>query len=153
MKPFIAIPVFLLLFITCLAEDLYARTETVVVIVHKDNPTDNLSNNALARIYKGRLKRWGNGKKIVILNRPIKSEIRFQFYKKILKAVPTKRFRPPKSPIPFKVRQIKSDLATIKIVARIPNAIGYVYLSEVDDSVKILRIDGLDPADDHYQLR
>jgi phosphate transport system substrate-binding protein len=40
-----------------------------------------------------------------------------------------------------------------KFVSRTPGAVGYVRASEVDDSVKVLRIDGLFPEDDGYPLR
>jgi len=135
------------------AQEASAQAKTIAVIVHKDNPIDKLLHTELARIYKGRLKRWPDGRAIVVLNRPIQSDIRRQFYRQVLGAEPTKRFQPSRSPIPFKMRQIKSAQASRKFVTRIPNAIAYIYLHEADDSVKILRIDGLKPEDEGYRLK
>jgi hypothetical protein len=38
-------------------------------------------------------------------------------------------------------------------VVSTPGALGYLRLSDVDDSVKIVRVNGLLPEDDGYPLR
>lgn len=40
-----------------------------------------------------------------------------------------------------------------KFVAKTPGAIGYMRASDVDDTVKVVRINGLLPDDDGYPLR
>lgn len=40
-----------------------------------------------------------------------------------------------------------------RFVSGTPGAVGYMRASDVDDSVKVLRIDGLLPGDDGYPLR
>lgn len=122
-------------------------------IANKTNGTNGLKSNIVARIYKGQIEKWPDGQKIFVIDRPFDSEIRHQFYNIALASKPTKKFFKPGSPIPFKKMILNSDFATSKFVARIPNAIGYIFLSEVDDTVKVLKIDGKLPSDDGYKLR
>ncbi len=135
-----------------LASSLNASAEPIAVIVNKSNPYDDIESHDLSRVYSGRMRRWPDGQKIAIINRPIASEIRRIFYEIILKAEPTKKFFKSKSPLAFKMMKLNSDMATRKFVARIKNAVGYVYLSEVDDTVKILTIDGKQPGEIGYPL-
>ena len=48
---------------------------------------------------------------------------------------------------------MQSDKAVRKMVANIPGAIGYISLSAVDDTVKVLEIDGLLPSQERYALQ
>ena len=116
------------------------------MIVHHNNSLESLTVVELAAIYKGQKSKWGNGKKIVVTNRPIASSIRARFYKQALRAKPSKKFRLRGSPLPFKTTRVKSDLATRKFVSRVPNAIGYISLSQVDHTVKVLNIAGTAPS-------
>jgi hypothetical protein len=40
-----------------------------------------------------------------------------------------------------------------KFIATTPGAVGYVRASDVDDSVKVVRVNGLLPGDDGYPVR
>jgi phosphate transport system substrate-binding protein len=129
-----------------------AVDDPIAVIVHKDNKLPGLAKSGLARIYSGEMGAWPDGQKIVVLNRPLDSDLRKQFYRLVLDAEPTAKFFLPGSPIPFETRQVQSDQATRKIVAQIPSAIGYLPLSATDDSVKVLAIDGVLPSQGRYTL-
>lgn len=129
------------------------RAEPITVIVNKLNEIDNINSNDLSRIYKGQDEKWSDGSKIVIINRPIDSEIRRVFYKTVLNAKPTKKFFRFGTPIPFSTTVMKSDLATRIFVSRVPNAIGYIHYSEVDDTIKILKIDDSLPTDKDYKIK
>ena len=124
----------------------------IAVIVNKVNDASDLKSSNLARIYKGRMAKWPNGKKIHVIDHSFNSDIRLLFYDIVLDSKPTKKFFKPGSPIPFKKMILVSDLATKKYISRIPNAIGYIRLSEVDDTVKILMIDGKLPTDEGYNI-
>lgn len=129
-----------------------SKRSPIVIIVNKMNITNELNSKELARIYMGRREKWPDGQRISVIDRPVNSGIRQRFYKIILNSEPTKKFFKPGSPIPFRSMVLKSDRATIRFVARIPNAIGYVPLDKVNSSVKILAIDGLKPGDEDYIL-
>jgi phosphate transport system substrate-binding protein len=130
-----------------------AGDDPIAVIVNKANAIDNLKSSQLTQIYTGKSERWSaDGQRIVVLNRPIGTQIRRKFYWIVLKSKPTQKFFKLGSPIPFKRMVVKSDLAMRKFVARIPNAIGYIYLSKVNDTIKVLKIDGLLPGEKGYKL-
>ncbi len=135
-----------------LVPSLNANAEAIAVIVNPSNPSDNIKSRDLARVYSGKMRRWPDGQKFAIINRPIDSEIRRIFYRVILKAKPTKKFFKSKLPLAFKMMKLKSGMATRKFVTHIKNAVGYIYLSEVDDTVKVLTIDGKSPGEKGYKL-
>lgn len=152
-KAFAYIHLINLLLLGLAASWLHAEVDPIVVIVNKANAIEELGSRELSRIYKGAVEEWPNGQSIIAINRPFGSDIRVHFYHIALKAPPTKKFFRPGSPVPFKTRRVKSGHATRKFVSRLPNAIGYLYLSEVDDTVKILKIDGLLPTEAAYPLK
>lgn len=131
----------------------YAEEDSIAVIVNPSNKLTNLSGTELMKIYKGASEKWPDGQRIVVINRPFDSMIRKRFYRIVLGAEPTQKFFVVGSPVVFKTMVLESDLATRKFVARIPNAIGYVTLSEVDASVKALTIDGKSVEDPNYKLK
>lgn len=130
-----------------------AATDPLAVIVNKANGASELSTGRLAGVYRGEMEHWPNQQKIVVLNRPITSEVRRQFYAWVLGREATAKFFRTGSPVPFRTQQVKSDRATRKMVARIPGAIGYIPLSAVDDSVKVLKIDGMLPDQARYPFQ
>jgi len=127
--------------------------EPIAIITNKANSTNDLKSNYLANIYKGRIKKWPDGQRIFVVDRSPDSEIRFQFYKIVLNSKPTKMFLKPKSPTLLKTTALKTGMSTKKFVSRIPNAIGYIYLREVNDKVKVLEIDGKLPGDEGYEIK
>jgi hypothetical protein len=50
-------------------------------------------------------------------------------------------------------KTLASPVGVRKFVFNVPGAIGYVRASDVDSSVKVLRVDGRLPADKDYSLR
>lgn len=132
---------------------LNADAETIVIIVNKKNKINNLSKANLARIYRGAIENWNNGKRILVVNRPFNRQIRAEFYKKILNSKPTKKFFKRGSPIPIKMMIQQSSLATIKFISRIPNALGYIYLSQLTDEVKVLSINNARPENNDYLIK
>ncbi|MFQ5444984.1 MAG: substrate-binding domain-containing protein [Nitrospinales bacterium] len=121
--------------------------------MNKKNKINNLSKANLARIYRGAIENWNNGKRILVVNRPFNRQIRAEFYKKILNSKPTKKFFKRGSPIPIKMMIQQSSLATIKFISRIPNALGYIYLSQLTDEVKVLSINNARPENNDYLIK
>ena len=117
-----------------------ASSESVAVIVNKSSPIATLTEFELARIYQGRNIHWNDRSKIVVINRPVNSEIRRQFYNYALQSSPARKFYNTSTPIPFKTMVVVSDLSTKRFVAYIPNSIGYISAKNIDDSVKVLMI-------------
>ena len=117
-----------------------ARSESIAVIVNKSNPLVALTESELARIYQGSKVHWKDGSKIVVINRPIKSEIRWKFYNRALQSKPWRKYYNNPTPIPFKTTVVVSDFSTKRFVAYIPNAIGYISAKIVDDTVKVVML-------------
>ena len=123
----------------------YCWAEGIAVIVNRANPVDSLSLPQLARIYKGQQQYWPDGKQIVLVNRPADSAIRRVFYQEALESKPTQKFFLPGSPIPIRAIVQESSLAAIRFVSNMPEAIGYVYMSElgpgnVNPDIRIVRV-------------
>lgn len=126
--------------------------ELIVVLVHPGNRTSELTLEQLARIYRGEVTEWPDGRPITVLNRPIQSEIRSRFYQIVLGVKPTQPFYQPDSPFPFETRRVESESVVAKFIARDPSAIAYCYRSCAEGPVKILRINGQRPGEDDYAL-
>ena len=130
-----------------------AQGEPIAIVVHPDSPISSLTWAQLERIYKGKQVAWPNGESIVATNRPPSNPLRKQFYQAILKAKVTQQFLRPGSPIPFKTKRLKSEKAMKRFVGRVPSAIGYLAVNDVDAKVKVLRMDGRLPTDADYKLQ
>ncbi len=127
--------------------------EPIAIVTNKANDIKDIKSSTLAKIFMGKVGKWPDGQKVFVVDRLSDSEIRFQFYKIVLNSKPTKKFLKPQSPVPFKAMTLKTDVSTRKFVGRIPNAIGYIYLSKVNDRVKVLKVDGKLPDDENYKIR
>jgi len=123
-----------------LASDAPPAPAPPVVIVNKKNPVAHLRVVNLERIYRGLEDRWEDGQKIVPINRPVDSDIRRAFYKRVFNGPPSLKFFRPNSPIPVNTMVIPSDTAALRFVAHIPNAIAYVSADTVDDTVKVIAV-------------
>lgn len=132
---------------------LWGEGGPIAIIVNQANGVEELSKSELARIYKGQLEKWPDGQRIFAIDSPANAKIRRRFYGVVLKSKPLKKFFKPGSPLPFRPMISKSAFGTNKLVARIPNAIGYVYLDQVREGQKILKIDGALPGEDGYKIK
>jgi ABC-type phosphate transport system substrate-binding protein len=118
----------------------------MVVIVNGKNDVSQLSMSELNQIYRGRMTSWPNGKEIVAINRDANSQVREEFYDRVLKSKPTEKFFIPGSPIPFRTVVQKSVVGATKFVAGEERAIAYVYLSELtgkEEGIKVIKVEEL----------
>lgn len=145
--------IFFIFFFLFLTTSLYA--EPIAVVVNKQNPAIELSSPELRRIYESKMFNWQDGAKIIPINRESTSQIRITFSKIVHGKDPEEmkvywygeRYKAAQQPI------VQGSSALIKkVVSTNAGAIGYVYLSEVDDTVKVLKIDGLAPGEGGYTL-
>ena len=125
-----------------LAHDSVAGGEVLAVIVNKSNPASSLSQNELRPIFQTTKKAWGSGEDAVPINLPEDNPLRNEFDQAVLGLDPERvaRYwtdrkvrggaRPP-------VR-VPTTGAVLKAVAAKPGAIGYIRLSEVNSSVKVV---------------
>ena len=132
--------------------------DALAIVVHRSNPLATITARELRRIFLLETQTWGNGRRITVVLRekgqPERAEaIRMicglsegQYDRHIL--LQTFRGTIDRGP-----REILSAAAMLRFVFNVPGAIGYVPAAESDDTVKVLRIDGLLPDAPGYLLR
>ncbi len=127
----------------------------MAVIVHRDNPTRDLSVDALRRLYLGQTTTFSNGERVALLEC---TPLQKTFYEKALGMSPELVHRrwiglvfqgegatPP--------QPMHDTEATKRFVAEHPGAIGFVELRAVDATVRVVTIGGRSPSDATYPLR
>ena len=134
------------------------ENEPLVIIVNKSNPVDNISFEELRNIFLAERRHWSNGRNIVLVMRnpgqPERAKIlklvyrmsESSFNRHFLQA----SFTGNNQEAP---KLLATSAGVRRFVFHVPGAIGYVQASELDDSVKPVRIDGRSPSDPGYRIR
>lgn len=122
-------------------------TETVLaydgiaIIVHPDNPVNNLTLDEIAKIYTGEIIDWselgGNAGEIVLIGREAGSGTRDGF-ESITGTEDICEYR----------QELSSTGDVIATVSGNPNAIGYASLASVKETVKVLSVDEVIPTEE-----
>ena len=130
-----------------LAKDLVDHQVAVVAmatVVNKDVTVDNLTKQQLVDIFTGKVTNWkdvgGADEKITIVNRPSSSGTRKTFENF---ALGTKS-----EDIAGSIQEDASGTVK-KLVAETKGAIGYLALSYLDDSVKTVKYEGVEPKEEN----
>lgn len=133
--------------------------ESLAIVVNPKNPTSNVTLGELREILLGERQWWAcKLPRITLTARPRGSAERETLTRTIYRmddAASDKYFffEVYRGVLPTSPTILDTAAEVKKFVSRTPGAVGYVRASDVDDSVKILRIDGLFPEDDGYPLR
>ena len=119
----------------------------LVLVANKSVSAGNLSKQDVRRIYLGEMQSWKNGSKLIAINLPANNALRQSFQKAVLgmtveelqkfwsdEQIKGNIVRPPVN---------QSSTRAVKLfVSKIPGAVGYIPANEVDDTVKVLTVDG-----------
>ncbi len=119
----------------------------IAVVVHPSNTVSDLSQDTITKIFKGEIKNWkevgGADEDIIVISREAGSGTRGAF-EEIMKLLE-------KNAEGKKVSVVREDAifadgngAVKANVAKKETAIGYVSLGYLDDSIKALKVDGVD---------
>jgi hypothetical protein len=132
--------------------------QSVAIIVNPSNPVENCSFDDLRKIFMGEKSHWPNGRRITLVMldpaQPERKVVLREIYNMSEKDLNNHFIQgvftggvlaPPKT--------LASAAEVRRFVFNVPGAIGYVKGTEVDASVKTLRIDGRLPDDKDYRLR
>jgi ABC-type phosphate transport system substrate-binding protein len=132
--------------------------QSLAVIVNRSNPVDNLSIQELRTVFLGERSHWPNGRRITLVmmepGQPERSAVLREVYRMnendfsrhFLQGLFTGEvFVSPKT--------LATSVGVRKFVFNVPGAIGYVRASDVDATVKVIRVDGHLPDDKDYGLR
>lgn len=112
----------------------------IAIIVHRDNPIDNLSINDIQDIFAGKIKNWnelgGEDEEVISVTREEGSGTRGSFEKMVMGDVV----------ISDACLVQDSNGAVREIIATTPQGIGYISVGLVDEREKALSIDGIKPT-------
>ena len=132
-------------------------TEPLAIVVNRSNPVDQLSLAELRKVFLGERSYWPNGRRITLVMRDLgepehKTMLR-EVYQMDENALKNHFLRGLfTGEILVSPKTLASAAGVRKFVFNVPGAIGYVRLSDVDGTVKVLRIDELLPEDKKYKL-
>lgn len=132
--------------------------QNLAIIVNTSNPVGSLSMSELRHVFLGERRHWPNGRRITLvmmepgqperkaLIREVCQMTETDFSQHFLHGVFTGEvFVSPKT--------LASPVGVRKFIFNVPGAIGYVRATDVDASVKVIRVDGRLPDDKEYSLR
>jgi phosphate transport system substrate-binding protein len=114
----------------------------IAIVVHKDVPIKNISIQQLKDIYTGKITRWNQidpnapAKDIVAFSRNTASGT-FEVFKE--KVLGNEKMSP-------RVRMLESSMAELETVANTPYSIAYFGIGYVDQSVKVVFVNGIMPT-------
>jgi ABC-type phosphate transport system substrate-binding protein len=132
--------------------------EDLVVVVNKSNPVDNLTKAQLKKIVLGEQGTWATGKKVsVVLRSPGQPErdgvLRSvcgmnedDFNQYLMHA----NFSGDTGGAP---KALSSGAAVRSLVMSIPGAIGFLHASDVNDTVKVVNVDGVAAGQPGYKIK
>jgi len=129
----------------------------IAVVVNLQNKMEGLSFVDLIRIFRQERQYWENGQKIYLIlqeaGSPEKELVLRRIYRmkneELKKFWLAKMFRGEISSFP---KTLGSNEAVKRFVSQVPQAIGFIDVSFVDERVKVLRINGKLPGQPGYVL-
>ncbi|MGR5148485.1 phosphate ABC transporter substrate-binding protein [Photobacterium alginatilyticum] len=119
----------------------------IALVVNKNNPVTNLTKEQVSKIYHGEITNWnqvgGADLKMAVVSRENASGSRFSFedFMGLTQQVAGQMV----SDINPQVLVVNTNGTVKSLVSRNTNAIGYISLGSVDDSIKALAFDGVEP--------
>jgi phosphate transport system substrate-binding protein len=123
-------------------KNLYTVTiarDAIAIIVHPENPITDLSLSQIRQVFAGKIRKWseigGDLRPIVLVTREEGSGTREAFQKMVME----------KEEINLEALVQDSNGAIRQVVGSDSNAIGYISLGLVNETVKALKISGVDP--------
>jgi ABC-type phosphate transport system substrate-binding protein len=132
-----------------------AARDPLVVLVGADSPVHDLGASQLRALFLGRVVTV-SGTRLIPFNQPAGSSEREHFDRALLGMSPLEAARywvneriRGNAAAP---RQVSSSRLVVRVVERLPGAVGYVPLSESAGSVRALTIDGVAPTSSSYPL-
>jgi len=132
--------------------------QALAIVVNHANPVDNLSSRELRKLFLGERNHWPNGRRVAVAmldyGRPERQTVLRLIYRMDENGYQDHLLEGMFSGNVFVApKTLSSPEILRKFVFNAPGAIGYLRASDVDDSVKVLRIDGLLPDDKDYRLQ
>ena len=137
---------FLCAWVTLLVSPCFAHH--MAVVINKNNSVQNVTSAHLARIFKGEVKKWPDGKDVVLVlhsNSPDEL-VTLEHLNKMREAEVKALLASHKDSI----RTVGSDSDVIDTVALTPGAIGFVSERSITERVMVIKVDGKLPMEAGY---
>lgn len=139
----------------CLAIPSRHAIAQTAVIVHRSSAVNDVKLDELRRFFLGQGALAANGQQVVLAEL---TPLRTRFYKRLLGLTPDEVrrrwigmvFRGDALALPF---EVADAAAAKKFVADHPGAVAFLDVSDLDDTVKALKIDGKRPNEPLYPLK
>ena len=135
------------------------QQRTLAVIVHKSNPVEDLSMSELREYFLSERTSWpskqkvravmtapGRPERVALLQVALDMRREQDYQAHFLRAKFTEQALE-------QPRELAATADVLRFVSNVPGALAYLPASEVDPSVKVVRVDGLAPGDPGYKLR
>jgi hypothetical protein len=130
----------------------------LAIIVNRSNPLDNIPYVELQKVFLGERDRWTNGRRVTTVMRERGSPER-EFVLNALYGMAERDFERHWLQIQFTgevqspPKILNSPEGMKRFVFNVSGAIGYLRADELDDSVKVIRVDGRAPGEASYRFR
>ncbi len=120
----------------------------MAVVVNKDNVAQNFTSTHLAKIFKGEVKKWPDGKNVVlVLHNASPGEMATLEHLTKMSETEMKALLAAQKD---SIRTAASDAGVIDAVASTPGAIGFVEERSITDRVAVVKVDGKLPMESGY---
>ena len=132
--------------------------EGIAIVVDRNNPVNNVSLAQLHEILFGERRWWTHDRPITLVSLPRGSAERATVLRSLYKMDEENYekfffFEIFRGELQNAPTNLASAGEVKRFISHKPGSLGYLRASDVDSSVKVLRIDGLLPDDDGYPLR
>jgi hypothetical protein len=130
----------------------------LAIIVNRSNPIDNIPYVELQKVFLGERDHWTNGRRVTTVMRERGSPER-EFVLNALYGMAERDFERHWLQVQFtgEVQSPPKILSSAegmkRFVFNVSGAIGYLRADELDDSVKVIRVDGRAPGEASYRFR
>ena len=134
-----------------------AKQDSLAIVVNQSNPVENLSSTELRAVFLGERSHWPNGRRITLVmmepGQPEREAVlhdvcrmsESDFRRRFLQGLLT-------GEVLVSPKTLSTPVGVRKFVFNVPGAIGYLRPEDLDDSVKVIKIDGHLPNDADYSL-
>lgn len=120
----------------------------MAVVADKDNKVQNISATQLAKIFKGEVKKWPDGRSVVVVLHESSADESTTLTR--LTKMSDAEFKAMIAERKETVRRVASDAEVIEAVASTPGAIGMVEERSINDRVSVIKVDGKLPMESGY---
>jgi ABC-type phosphate transport system substrate-binding protein len=135
-----------------------AADDCLAIVVNRSNPVENLSFVELRKVFRGEQSHWSNGRRVTVVmlesGKTERQAVLTQIYQMDDKDYNNyflhNMFTGEVHAAPV---ALASSADVLKYVLNVQGAIGYVRAMDADDSVKVLRVDGVLPCEKDYSIR